>query len=116
MVVQRTVDEWEVEIGRQVRALRMLVGQTQANLAKQANVAVGALAALERGSGSTLKTLVSVTRALGRTDWLQQLSPAITISPLQIARDEHRNRPRQRVYTRRSRTRAEPSSQPEREG
>lgn len=99
----RTLGECEVEVGARVRELRMLMGVTQADLAKQANVAVGAVASLERGRGSTLKTFIAVTRALDRTTWLEQISPAVTISPIQMMRDQGRRQPRQRVYQRRSR-------------
>lgn len=103
MEILRTIDEWEAEIGAQVRAARMLAGTSQADLAKRANVAVGAIAGLEAGRGSTLKTLVAVVRALDRTQWLEQLSPLITISPMQMLRDQQRNKPRQRVYAPRDR-------------
>ena len=98
MEILRTVEEWEVEIGAQVRVVRMLAGTSQADLAKRANVAVGAIAGLEAGRGSTLKTLVAVVRALDRTPWLEQLSPLISISPMQMLRDQQRNKTRQRVY------------------
>ncbi len=98
MEILRTIQEWEVEIGTQVRAVRMLAGISQTDLAKRANVAVGAIAGLEAGRGSTLKTLVAVVRALDRTQWLEQLSPLISISPVQMLRDQQRNKPRQRVY------------------
>jgi transcriptional regulator with XRE-family HTH domain len=103
MMIVRTIDEWEVEIGAQVRSVRMLAGVSQADLAKRANVAIGALAGLEGGRGSTLKTLVAVVRALDRTEWLEQLSPPIAISPMQMLRDQQRRKPRQRVYAPRPR-------------
>ena len=103
MEIVRTVAEWEAEIGAQVRTVRMLAGISQAELAKRANVAVGALARLESGRGSTLKTLVALVRSLDRTEWLEQLSPLITISPMQMLRDHRRLKPRQRVYTPRPR-------------
>jgi transcriptional regulator with XRE-family HTH domain len=102
VVIMRTMDEWEVDVGTRVRELRMLAGVTQADLAKRANVAIGAVASLERGRGSTLKTFIAVTRALDRTTWLDQISPAVAISPIQMMRDQGRRQPRQRVYRRRS--------------
>lgn len=103
VVIMRTVGEWEVEVGARVRELRMLAGVTQTDLAHRANIAVGAVAALERGRGSTLKTFIAVTRALDRTTWLEQISPEVTISPIQMMRDQGRRQPRQRVYRRRTR-------------
>jgi transcriptional regulator with XRE-family HTH domain len=109
MEIVRTIDEWEVEIGAQIRSVRLLAGASQADLAKRANVAIGALAGLEGGRGSTLKTLVAVVRALDRTEWLEQLSPPIAISPMQMLRDQQRRKPRQRVYAPRPRPDQGPS-------
>ncbi len=88
--ISRTVQEWEVEIGRQVRDLRLRSDRTQADLARAANVSVSTLAALEHGSGSSLSTLVAVVRALGRDDWLEQLAPPQPISPLAVLEDQQR--------------------------
>ncbi len=103
MVIVQTIEEWEAEIGAQIRTVRMLAGISQADLAKRANVAIGALAGLEGGRGSTLKTLIAVVRALDRTEWLEQLSSQIAISPMQMLRDQQRRKPRQRVYAPRPR-------------
>jgi DNA-binding XRE family transcriptional regulator len=70
MEIVRTVEEWEAEIGAQIRTVRMLAGISQTDLAKRANVAVGALAGLENGRGSTLKTLVALVRSsIGPNGW-----------------------------------------------
>ncbi len=101
MVIQRsnlTIDEWEAAIGEQVRAARIAVDLDQARLAAAADISIGALANLERGNGSSLKTVIAVTRALGRTDWLQALAPPVTVSPLQMLRAK--KSPRQRVRVR----------------
>jgi transcriptional regulator with XRE-family HTH domain len=99
MDIVRSTGDWEVEVGTQVRALRMLANLTQAELARRANIAVGAVAGLEHGRGSTLRTLIAVTRALGQTSWLEQLAPHPMVSPIQQLRDQKRNSPRQRVYS-----------------
>jgi len=88
-VVERknlTVEEWETLVGRQVRAARVASGLDQAQLASLANVSLATLSNLERGKGSNLKTLISVARALGRTDWLETLAPEVTVSPMQMLR------------------------------
>lgn len=92
-----TVDEWEVELGRQVRSARVARGLDQASLATQANVSLATLSNLERGKGSTLKTLVAIARALGRTDWLESFAPEITVSPMQMLRAKQRAKPTARV-------------------
>ncbi|MEJ1231449.1 MAG: helix-turn-helix transcriptional regulator [Galbitalea sp.] len=61
---QLSTDEWEQRVGQQLRRLRLDAGLDQAGLAESAAVSVGAVRNLERGAGSTLKTLVRVVRAL----------------------------------------------------
>jgi len=85
-----TVEEWESQFGRQVRTARVAGGLGQAQLASQANVSLATLSNLERGKGSTLKTLIAVARALGRTDWLASFAPEVTISPMQMLRAKQR--------------------------
>ena len=80
----RTVEEWETVIGEQVRNARIASDLDQKRLSELANVSVGAVSNLERGRGSSLKTLVAVVRAVGRTDWLDSLGPPVTVSPLQV--------------------------------
>ena len=102
MVVERsnlTIEGWEAVIGEQVRAARIAADLDQAGLAAAANISIGALANLERGAGSSLKTVIAVVRALGRTDWLDALAPTVTISPLQMLRAKQ-SVPRQRVRVR----------------
>lgn len=79
---RRTVAEWEVELGRQVRTLRKRAAMTQQDLGRAAKVSIGTIRNLERGAGSTLATLIAVTRVLGRTEWLGALAPLVVVSPL----------------------------------
>ena len=51
----------------------------QAELARRADLSVGAVKNLETGRGPSLRTLVRVVRALGRTEWLASLAPPITV-------------------------------------
>ena len=102
MVVERrnlTVKEWEAVVGELVRAARIFGELDQASLAAAANISVGAVANLERGAGSSLKTVVAVVRALGHTDWLEALAPPVTVSPLQMLRSKQQA-PRRRVRVR----------------
>ncbi len=104
MTVQRsyrTIEEWETVVGEQVRAMRIASDLDQTRLAGLADVSVGALSNLERGKGSSLKTVVAVVRALGRTDWLEALAPPVTVSPIQMLRAKQKSsRTRVRVRTR----------------
>jgi transcriptional regulator with XRE-family HTH domain len=88
--INRTVEEWEQLIGEQIREERITANLHQSRLAGLANVSVGALSNLERGKGSSLKTVVAVVKALGRTDWLEALAPPVSVSPMQVLRAKRR--------------------------
>jgi transcriptional regulator with XRE-family HTH domain len=90
-MVRRTIDEWEAAVGQQVRELRDRAGLTQSELARRADVSIGAVQGLEYGSGSRLATLISVLRALGRASWLEQLAPPVTVSPMQLLAEQERS-------------------------
>jgi transcriptional regulator with XRE-family HTH domain len=68
-------DELEPILGRGIRSLRIARSLTQAELARRANVSLGALQHLERGTGATTNTLVRVLRALEMDQWLDTLGP-----------------------------------------
>jgi transcriptional regulator with XRE-family HTH domain len=78
-----TVAELEVELGGSLRLLRLNRNIEQKTLAAQAGVSVQALKNLERGK-ATLRTLVSILRALGREEWLRSIAPMATINPLSL--------------------------------
>ncbi len=67
-------DRLEELLGRQVRQARVEEQLTQAEVARRANVSLGALRHLESGAGATISTLVKVLRALGQEDWLGTLA------------------------------------------
>ena len=94
-----TTEELESRLGEQIRALRLRRNLDQQTIADRADVALSALKNVESGKGSTVKTLIRVLRALDQLDWLTSLSPAVSISPLQVLK---RKPPRRRA----SRTRA----------
>ena len=82
MVVSTTA-QLAVELGEQLRALRLRQNIDQQQLAARAGVALNAVKNLESGKGATVGSLLKVLRALGREDWLRALSPQVSISPLQ---------------------------------
>ncbi|MEQ1785615.1 MAG: helix-turn-helix transcriptional regulator [Acidimicrobiales bacterium] len=90
-------EDWERSIGSQVRDLRLHGKHSQRALARDANISLSALQRLEAGQGTSVSTLVSVLRALGREGWLEQLAPPVTVSPmaqLRARRQEEATRPR----------------------
>jgi transcriptional regulator with XRE-family HTH domain len=101
----RSTEDWERFVGDQCRAARIRAMLEQAQLAALAGISVGAMANLEGGKGSSLKTLIKVLRALKRTDWLESLAPPVSVSPLQLLKSQRTDRPRQRI---RRRTRERP--------
>ncbi len=96
-------DEWEVELGTQIRALRLRQNLDQRQLANQAGIALNAVKNLERGKGSTLRSLIQVLRALNKVEWLRTLAPAVSISPIQMLKTR---RPRQRASSRTAQSKA----------
>jgi transcriptional regulator with XRE-family HTH domain len=102
----RTVSEWEALVGDQIRRARIAQNLDQARLAELADISIGAVSNLERGKGSSLRTLIAVVRALGRTEWLESLAPTVAVSPMQLLRARHKT-PRRRVRASRAK-RAEP--------
>ncbi len=96
----RSIEEDEQELGGQLRRTRIAQNLDQATLARKADVSIAALRNLENGRGSSLKTVIKIVRALGRTDWLESLAPPITVSPMAALRQSRRGDPlrdRQRV-------------------
>lgn len=85
-------EELLTKLGEQIRTLRIRQNVSQITFAERAGISVAALKNLESGKGATLTTFVRALRALGRADWLERLSPAISISPLQLL-----NSPRTRL-------------------
>ena len=92
--VNLTPGEMEAALGEKLKALRLSRNLDQKTLAERAGLSVRALRSFESGQGSTLKTLVSVLRALGRQDWLNTIAPVATINPLTLTREAQ---PRQRA-------------------
>jgi transcriptional regulator with XRE-family HTH domain len=98
----RTVEEWEAELGDSLRTLRLHRNLDQATLAARAGISVRSLRNLESGNGSSLRTLIPVVRTLGRESWFELIAPIPTINPLTMTRNAN---PRQRA----SKTRGAPS-------
>jgi len=84
MVNNLSTDDLEAELGRQLRSLRLRHDLDQRTLAGRAGVALNVVKNLEGGKGSTISSLIRVLRALGRADWLNSLSPIVSISPMQM--------------------------------
>jgi transcriptional regulator with XRE-family HTH domain len=95
---RRTVEEWEIYLGEQIRNLRIRANLDQVQLAGRADISLGALKNLEGGKGSSLKTLIKIIQALGRPDWLEALAPTVAVSPLQVMQAQAAYKPRLKVF------------------
>ena len=81
---QLNTDDWEAELGRQLRSQRLRQDVDQRSLARRAGVALNVVKNLEAGKGATVASLIKVLRALGKVDWLSSLAPPVSISPMQM--------------------------------
>jgi transcriptional regulator with XRE-family HTH domain len=86
--------ELEAALGARIRELRLRANLGQAEVAASAGVGRKAIYSLEKGSGSTVETLLRVLKALGLTDPIAALAPAPQVSPLAVLRSP---KPRQRA-------------------
>lgn len=101
--MNHTVDELESELGERIRTYRLTKNIQQTALAERAGVGITALRNLENGRGSTVRTLLSIVRALGREEWLNNVAPVATVNPLTLTRQA---RPRVRARSKGGATRA----------
>jgi len=85
---QLPTNDREAELGRQLRSLRLRQDLDQRTLAERAGVALNVVKHLEAGKGSTVSSLIRVLSTLGRADWLNSLSPTVSISPMQMLRSK----------------------------
>ena len=83
-MTSNTIEEFEAVVGEQIKSLRLKQNIDRATLAARSGCSVSALKNLEYGAGSSLRTLIAVARALNREDWLRNVAPMSTISPLNM--------------------------------
>jgi transcriptional regulator with XRE-family HTH domain len=88
MIIDKTTEEWEKELGQQIRDLRLWQNIDQQRLAEQAGVALNVVKRLESGKGTTVSSMIKILRSLGRIDWLTTLAPVVSISPLQMLKEK----------------------------
>ena len=78
-------------LGERIRDLRLRKNIPQETLAHRSQLSVGTVKALERGHGKILN-LIAVLRELGALDDVDAFIPPTTISPLELARSQGRQR------------------------
>jgi transcriptional regulator with XRE-family HTH domain len=82
-----------IEMGRRIKALRLRKNLTQQRLSETTALSLNSIKSLESGKGKLL-TIITVLRELGAFDSMDNFIPEITISPLQIARQQGKKRQR----------------------
>ena len=80
-------------LGNRFKSLRLLNNRTQQSLADATALSLNTIKALESGRGK-LATIIAVLRELGELEQLDQFIPEITISPLQLAKTQGKQRKR----------------------
>ncbi len=83
----------EQELGARFRSLRLQRNVTQQALAEATTLSLNTIKALETGRGK-LATVIAVLRELGALDQLDHFIPPASVSPLQLARMQGRQRAR----------------------
>lgn len=87
----------EQEIGYYVKKVRQQQNKTQSEIAKAANISRSTLSLLERGGSGNLKTLIQVLRVLDKLMVLEQFNYKEVLSPLALAKAQHK--PKERIRT-----------------
>ena len=83
----------EDELGRRIKALRLRKNITQKQLAEATTLSLNTIKSLESGSGK-LSTVIAVLRELGALDQMDSFIPEPSISPLQLAKMQGKQRER----------------------
>ncbi len=83
----------EEELGKRFKALRLRKNVTQKQLAEATMLSLNTIKALESGSGK-LSTVIAVLRELDALEQLDSFIPDDTISPLQLAKMQGKQRER----------------------
>jgi len=83
----------EEELGGRIKSLRLRMNMTQQALAEATLLSLNTIKSLESGRGK-LSTLIAVLRQLGALDNLDSFIPEISISPMQLARMQGKQRER----------------------
>ena len=83
----------EEELGKRIRALRLRKNLTQKELAEATILSLNVIKSLEAGRGK-LSSIIAVLRELGALDQLDSFIPEPSISPLQLAKMQGKQRER----------------------
>ena len=82
----------EQELGKRLKAHRLQLNLSQAEVAERSGLSRRTITAIENGEGSTLSTLIALLRALDALETLDGFLPDPGISPIAMLklREDHR--------------------------
>lgn len=86
----------EKEIGLYIKKARQQQNKTQEELSKAANISRSTLSLLERGASGNIKTLIQVLRVLNKLAVLEVFKYKEVLSPLALAKAQHKSKSRVR--------------------
>lgn len=86
----------QTQIGIYIKSIRQQQNKTQADVAKAANISRSTLSLLERGEAGNLKTLIQILRVLDKLQTLEVFKFKEVMSPLALARAQHKSKERVR--------------------
>lgn len=78
-----TSEQIEGALCRQLENIRLIRNVTQAQLAREAGIAIRTIRRLEKGQGVSLDTFIRILIALGLQNNLQALLPDPTVRPIE---------------------------------
>lgn len=90
-----SLSDWGIgeELGRRIKSLRLRKNITQKELSAATTLSLNAIKSLEAGRGK-ISTLIIVLRELAALDHLNSFIPEPSISPIQLARMQGKERQR----------------------
>lgn len=87
-------DAWLQRLGERLRRRRLNQNLTQAETAERAGVAPRTVRAIEGGASASMDTWLSLLRALGCLDQIEQFLPEPPLSPIELAKLKGKTRQR----------------------
>ena len=87
-------DELLRQLGLRLKQARLNLDWTQGEVAELAGVGVRTVRAIEAGASASMDSWLSILRALGRLDQINQFLPEPPVSPIQLAKLKGKTRQR----------------------
>jgi len=99
MINNDDLQKLQKQMGQNIRTIRLLKNLSQQYCADLSGMSLHAFNNLESGTGAKIITLLRVIVLFNRQDWLESLTPTISVNPLDMVRNRDRKRSRKKAYT-----------------